>query len=294
MGLQFFKVQKAIMSAAEKSIIEVLVDIRLSSYNASKITRLNDSDLANIRALATKLGEKILEANIGDSLSYNEARINFNRAIKKLPENNRFITASYSAQLLQYYTIVSAEEFVADQSIVAFNDFLTTNRTRFGDIDTNIFIAEYKLIKIYNTLCDLVDAKQGILAPLHEQEKLIDLIPKELAALRVHIDRWLLDAPDNVFIHYLSFAHHYSCAKTLELAFLHNEKSLSEEKKLDTAQDQDLLLKLAQDELKEIEHLQSNESVSLGSEFSLGQDVLAKMPVKELDAIQSHVAALRG
>ena len=293
MALQFFKVQKASMSAAEKSIIEVLVDIRLSNYHPSKISRLSQGDLPTIRALATKLGEKVLEANNQDSLTYNEARINFSRALKALPENNKFIIGSYTAQLLQYYTIVSAEEFVADQSILAFNEFLIANRATFGDIYKNLFIAEYKLIKIYNTLCDLVDAKHGTLAPFNEQKELMELIPKELATLRVQINQWLLDAPDNAFIHYLSFSHYYSCAKAHELSFLHNEKLLTEDEKLDAVQNQDLLFKLAEEELAIIESLQTSERTFLGAEFSLGQDLLSKMPVSDLESVKTHIAELR-
>jgi hypothetical protein len=289
----FFKVSKtASLSGSEQAIIKLLVEIRYSDYKPTLINELSSESLAQIRALMIKLGERILEANCQNPLLYTEAKINFNRVVKAIPEI-KFILCSYAAQLVQYFTIVSTDDFTAEQSIVGFNEFLSSNKMQFGDTDKNLFITEYKLIKIYNNLCDLVEEQNGTLAPRpkKDKEELIKVIHSELVRIRKQIDLWILDAPENIFVRYLSFCHYYCYAKALEFNFTEHQETLSEEEKLEDAATQDFALKLAQEELVHCEYLKNNSKCS-GLEFSLGQDVFNKMPA-DLDKIKSHVASLR-
>jgi len=292
MKFQFFKVPQTSMTPSEKTVIELLVEIRNSDYKPAMVNRLTMEHLLQINNLVTKLGAKILEANSRDAIAYNEARINFSRVIKELPEN-KFVLSSYAAQLLQYYTIVSADEFSPDQGVVEFNDFLYEHRASFGNTYKNLFIAEYKLIKIYNSLCDLIEMHEGTLAPIPaaSKEKLISTIISELEKLKKQMDQWILDAPDHTFIHYLSFAYYYCYAKTLELHFLENQKMMSEEEKATASDTQHAALKFAKDALKDVENLKNNSKFP-GTEFSLGQDLLGKLPIKDFDTIKLHLSEL--
>jgi hypothetical protein len=289
----FFKAPKtASLSGSEQAIINLLVEIRYSDYKPTLINDLSSESLTQIRALVIKLGERILEANCQNPLLYPEAKINFHRVVKTIPEI-KFIVCSYAAQLVQYFTIVSTDDFTVEQSIVGFNDFLASHKKQFGDTDKNLFITEYKLIKIYNNLCDLVEEQNGTLAPGSKEDKvgLVTLIISELVRIRTQIDQWILDAPENIFVRYLSFCHYYSYAKALEFNFTEHQETLSEEERLAEAATQDFALKLAQEELVHCEYLKDKSKCS-GLEFSLGQDVFNKMPA-DLDKIKSHVASLR-
>lgn len=293
MALPFFKVKLVSLKASEKEIIGKLIHFRLSGYQSSAINHLTNETMEQIRELAIKFGEQILEVNCPSSVSYSQAKINFNQIIKKLPPI-KFIIGSYTAQLIQFYTITSSDKFIPEQSSNEFNDFLMANIKEFGSTHQNLFIAEYKLIKIYNDLCDFVDAHEGVLALIPQQKEQLDYINTELNQLHGQIKNWLAGDPCNVFTHYLNFASHYCYAKKFELFFKINQHTLTDDEKEDLAFEQNFHLQLAHNSLDEYEALISDpDQVYSGAEFSLGRNVLEKLPTSSLDEIKSHVASLR-
>jgi len=278
------------MSDSEKEIINTLVELRHEQYSSKLVNRIPDTDYPAIKALAIKLGEKILKANHPVSANYNRAKIQFNSTINELfKQDVRFNMATFAAQLLQYYTVISHPEFEPVQNIEEFVRFLIQT-PQLGETGTNLFVTEYKLIKIYNDLCDFVDVKAGVIAPIVNMPARVEFLVAELEKIKSQVTKWLNDAPDNIFVHYLNFALNYCFAKVLELQFISDKTSLSDDERIFLATLQDAFLEQTKKSLTEIEQLKArNVPFLYGIEFNLGQEVFNKLPSSDLESLQAHV-----
>jgi hypothetical protein len=291
MKFHFFKPTANGLSKPDKELISTLVGIRVAHNPTRAILALKDTDYPKMNALVIKLGEKILQANYTDGERYNEAKRKFLATINELfKQNIKFNSAFYTSQLLQYYTIICHEKFAPEQNTAAFLDFLAA--TKFEETESNLFITEYKLIKIYNDLSDLIDSKAGTIAPMGALEAQVPRLLEELNKIQENVTKWLEDAPDNVFVHYLSFSVNYCFARSIELQFTLLKDSLPEQEQSSLSDLQQIFFTQAQKALEQIKELKESGIHVKGSEFNLGQDVFNRLPAADLDAVQSHMHSL--
>ncbi len=282
-------------------IIKTLVMIRKSDYNPVKINALLAPELLLIKKTAEILGTKILTARLSPSAPYAHflrEKSSFFNTIGHFIQNEQstFPLVAYTAQLLQYYTIISDPQFFAGTTLLDFEQFLNDNLAKFGKTDKNLFLTEYKLIKIYNDLATLTDTAPNFIATTKPNDETVDFLKTQLRIIQTQVNQWSIDAPDNVFVVYLQFVMHYTYAKMNELEFrqdqshLENPASSDSLKRVDI---QEIHLKNAETSLKELKNLMADTSTyTKGLEFSFGQNVLNFLPVKELNNVASHVSEL--
>lgn len=293
MKLEFFKPTAKALSSGDKKLISTLVRIRTAKNPTPDIDSLTSSDFAKMQALVIKMGEKILKANYAEAKQYNKAKMKFVAAITNLFKHNiSFIAASYSSQLLQYYTLICHPSFEPANNTVEFLDFLTA--TQYENIDSNLLISEYKIIKIYNDLSDLIDCKEGIISTMSTLESQISILFSELNQIQRQVNPCLEEEFDNIFSHYLNFCVHYCFARAVELQFFYLKESSTAEEQVALSYRQQLFLNQAQEDLNNIKKLKESSSAIKGSEFSFGQDVLYRLPISDLEALQSHLNTLTG
>ncbi len=285
-------------TASEPNIIELLTQVRNANYSVISIHRINDNHLFQIQELVTDLGQKILGSKSDADLKITEAHIKLQKVVSELMQTkNKYAIVSFAAQLLQYYTIICDKDFEPQQSLEDFNRLLT-KRSAFGEVSSNLFVMEYRLVKIYNDLITLSDAQMGKIAPIRDGECKLGILLEQLAAIKEKIDEWEPQNPDNIFVGYLNFTINYTYAQVLECQFNLQKHKLSEQEKALYADSQkDVFLTAAFDALVKIRTLEQycNERQMLfakGAEFSLGQSLLHKMPVDDLKVIQEHVSSL--
>lgn len=293
MGLSTKKAE--VERASGKGIIETLTRIRATNYHIVLVNRITESQYPAIKQLAIKLGNKILEENSHEPSGLVDAQAKFARVIDALFEaNNKFAIVSFSAQLLQYYTVISDNDFVAGANLKDFNDFLESRLDAFGSVENNLLITEYQLIKIYNDLSALTDSVTEKIAPIIDMENQIDLLLSNLNVFKLKIDQWILDAPNNIFVHYLNFSMNYSCAKALELQCHIQDKTLSTDERLFLSSSQQYYLDAAKQSLQTINALneQADNPCLSGSEFSLGQNVLVKIPISDPDSLMRQMSVM--
>ncbi|EHL29655.1 hypothetical protein [Legionella drancourtii] len=285
-------------AASEPNIIELLTQLRHANYPMSSINSLNENHLSQIQELVTELGQKILGAKSDADPKVGEARANVQKVVSELIKTkNKYAIVSFATQLLQYYTIICDQDFEPKQSLEDFNQLLVKKRA-FGDVSKNLFVTEYRLVKIYNDLITLTDAQMGKIAPIRDGECKLGILLEQLAAIKEKIDEWEPQNPDNIFLSYLNFTVNYTYAQVLECQFNLQKHKLSEQEKALYADSQkDIFLKAALDALVKIRTLveycnERQTPFAKGAEFSLGQSLLHKMPVDDLKVIQEHVSSL--
>ncbi len=121
-----------------------------------------------------------------------------------------------------------------------------------------------------------------------------------LRELQKIVDQLKLEAPDNVFSHYLDFVSNYTAAKIMELNYRIYEInpakiSLEELSQLSEAQQGFLLAaKAALDDMVQLVGYFEDRGVShiKGLEFSLGQEVSGKFPTSNFEELKDHVVSL--
>ena len=293
------------ISTINPLLVKKLTHIRLSGYNNAQINReILESDYNDLKALIRELGENILKANVkktGERNDFMEIRAKFVKMTDVfINHSNVYTITTYAAQLLQYYTIVCNKNFHSEQDFPSFDRFLFNNKRTLGDASINAFIVEYKLIKIYNDLSTLVDAISGTIAPIENSEQKSAFLKEHLQLLHETVSNFKCNAPDNVFSHYLNFVSNYATAKALELDYRMLEMKLAKstpEDEQELSVKQQIYLDNAKESLDEIEKLplffeERNSPHVKGMEFSFGQDVFSKLPVRNIGEIIEHVSAL--
>ena len=280
------------------ALITKLTQIRKSDYKAILVNEITEADFPKVKELILHLGNKILKANIPGQEKLDDAQMHLKEAIDSFfTTRNKFGIVSFAAQLLQYYTVITDKDFTPGMSFQEFHEFLESNVGKFGSVTKNLLITEYYLIKAFNDLNIYVDSTTGKIAPTQNVTNKIDLILEQLNLIKVQIDKWVIDAPCNTFVCYLDFSLHYSCAKAFELYYHLQAKNLSDEDKYRLSTAQGSFLTTALDNLNKIDEIKNaaqDRKISFlgGSEYSLGQNVLVKMPVDDIDSLKSHVSGL--
>lgn len=292
-------VSSAIVSSVS-TILKKITNIRCANYKLSVVNELVSTEMPELKKIVLSLGHKILTAN-NPSLGAEELGAmekKFHKTMDSLFETeDKLLIASFSAKLIQYNTIICDQDFSPAASLEDFDKFLATNTAKFGDVSTNLFIAEYKLIKIYNDLCHFNDAAAGNVAPVTNLDKKINYLLEQLTNIKKQTDKWLAAAPMNAFGNYLNFSVCYSCAKAVELQYNLQKASLTEEDVFIWNQTQKAFLEGAQKSLKRIDTINaaavatSEVTIIDGAEYSLGQNVLIKIPASQ-EALQEHLSAL--
>jgi flagellar basal body rod protein FlgB len=308
MGSRLFSVSRraAHCRPANSEVISKLTAIRVAGYNKKVVDQqLSEQNHKDILLLTKQLGEKVLKVNLINSEGtkvFKAARIQFNEVINNLAQKGTFPLVFYAAQLLQFYTIICDDKFEPNLSPPYFQKLLADNIDNYGDTNSNLFIAEYKLTIIYNNLVSSGDLYANTDAVMQDSDPKMPLLQlkltlNQLESLKENIDKWLLEATDNVFVHYLSFIYQYTLAKALEFQFVVQERQLSDESKLELSKTQETHLTLAKEALDSLDELNRyfegrGESYSNGLEFSLGQGLLHKLPETNLNELRTHVISL--
>ena len=280
------------------ALITKLTQIRKSNYKITLVNEITEADLPKVQELILQLGNKILKANIPQQKKLADAQMHLNEVIDSLCKNgSKFGVVSFAAQLLQYYTVITDKDFSSDASFQEFHQFVNDNVDKFGTVSKNLLITEYYLIKAYNHLCIYADSATGKIAPIQNMANKTDLILEQLNLIKTQIDEWMIAAPCNTFVCYLNFSLHYSCAKAFELYYHLEAKTLSGEDQYRLAMIQGNFLTTALENLNKIDEIKTgaqdrNISFLGGSEYSLGQNVLVKMPIEDIDLLKSHVSGL--
>lgn len=283
----------------KNNVIAYLTYARVSGYHPSDLNGLNEAELSTIEQTTITVGNKILSVNIQDESELAKAQTMFYAAVKSLKQfDHKFPFVQFSSQLLQYNTIISDDEFKTEFTAKEFYEFLQCDSNKFGDCSNNLFVVEYKLIKIYNNLAHLNDASKGLVAKVPNSKEQIEFIFEQLNELNKLVIQWELEAP-NVFVKYLAFASNYTIAKALELGYNENNTTISKEEGEYFADSQQYALKQALEKIKEIKNLiefaTSQKMAVPGIQFSLGRNVFNQLPIEndeDVNTIAEHVSSL--
>lgn len=279
-------------------VIKKLTEIRKSNYKITLINQMKVEEFSDLEALVLSMGNKILKANHNEfnETQLSDTQANFRQTIEFFfASRNKFVITYFSAQLLQYYTIICNDEFKPNTSLQDFLIFLGSNLESFGSVDNNLFITEYKLIKIYNDLCRLTDSSSEENFSTPEIEAECNILLEQLNKIKIQVDRWCMDAPSNIFLQYLTFVINYSSAKVIELQYSIKGSSIELDEQNLLHKCQKIFLNASKGNLEKIITLnkeQSHTSVIAGTEFSLGQNILVKLPNVDLNKIKEHVVSL--
>ena len=250
-------------SSSDSALVKTLTTIRVSGYNPVKISAVTDAEYELIQALVKTLGMKILKTKLiqKDSLSdFREVKFKFHATIDNFIKDSpsKFSMLSFAAQLLQYYTIICDDELMKNKSLSEFNSFLVSNESRFGNTSKNVLIAELKLIKLYNDMAGLTNSLSETALSEEMVEENIQYFSEQLLHLNGIVKGWVLDAPDNVFVHYLNFVVNYCFSKILELEYYslkRNPSSSTDATALSLSDTQQSYLNAAKTCLDKIENL---------------------------------------
>jgi len=278
----------------------LLTEIRVAGYPVPQIKGISKKKFSAIKKLTRDLGKKILTANLKDEDVEELAKAShtFDAAINRLWNfDDKFPAVNFACQLLQYYTITSDQDFRKNLTTLEFCNYLEINSEKFGDCNDNIFIAEYKLIKIYNDLTHFTDAVRSGVTPIGDLEKQLQCISQELNFLAEKIKNWESAAPDSLFFQYLSFARYYITAKTVEFQYTVQESLLTPDEKNYCVASQQACLRFALQKLNDINELLKDTEehgieAASGMEFSLGRNVLRHLPSDNIEEIRAHVTSL--
>lgn len=294
----FFGLQSKAKTRIDSRIIEVLTAFRLSGYNVLNLHTVSSNDYLFINQFIEELGIRILKANILKPVGlteYKQAEAKFLAMLSGFLNNTNdtFPRVYYAAQLLQYFTLLCDNSIPGQQSFPDFHRFLSDNLIKYGDTGNNVFVIEYKLIKIYNDLCVLTDFIAEEASIPQNIERQSAFLANHLLDLHTMVTQFTCDAPDNVFACYLYFVSHYATAKLLELQY--RLKKDGEHDALADAQQSHLSAALAA--LEKINRLPSHHqeigNTHLpGAEFSFGQSILGKLPVSDINEIRDHITSL--
>lgn len=284
----------------DPNIIRKLTAIRVSGYKLPLINQeISITDEKTVSDLVLGLGEKILKVNLIEregTEHFKAVRTQFKEILTQLSKN-RLALIVYAADLLQFYTIICAQQFNPNGNLHEFQQLLSNGSNKFGETQDNLFIIEYQLTQIYNELVLLGDtftSTEQTSKDLHANFKLIET---ELHHLRESIDKKILAEPDNVFLQYLSFLHSYASAKHLELRYIVEEKQLSKEEIVELYGLQELFLNAARSAIDQINALNQfyaeyKVQYAKGLEFALGQDLLRRFPEFNLVTLREHLSSL--
>lgn len=290
--------QSIFKAAPEPSIIELLTQVRNANYPVISMSRLNETHFAQIQELVIDLGQKILGAQSAAAPKMEGAHAKLQLVAGELiKRKQKYAIVSFAAQLLQYYTIVCDKDFEPNQSLEDFNQLLA-KRSAFGDVSKNLFVIEYRLVKIYNDLISFTDAQMGKIAPIKYGEHKVSALLEQLAVIKEKVDEWEQKNPDNIFFSYLNFTVNYTYAQALECQFnLQEEKLSAEDKALYADAQKNVFLKAALAALDKTRILEADseerkQPFAKGAEFSLGQGLLHKMSVNDLATVHEHVSTL--
>jgi hypothetical protein len=282
-------------SLNNKQIIKILTLFRLANY--PKTIRISAETLSYLKTFIQDLTDKILDTTIKDSSEREIAKSNFSESIKDFFVETNIVNAlTFSAQLLQYYTMLNHQEVLASLDSAGFVDFLQSKSKTLGISDLNLFIMEYKLIKIYNDLC-LFDASiKSYVAPVSnlsiKKERLLGL----LADLGPRIIELVSKERDNIFYHYLHFCFCYCNAKVMDFEAYTKAKPISLEEDHSFFATQQLYLEQAFLNLENIERIQADaEDCKIGFHgqiFSLGRHIFDHLPSNNIASIKAHLQSM--
>lgn len=307
MGNSLFSSKKSVdlNFANERDIIRKLTVARISEYDLLVVNQeFSKEDFNKLPPLISELGNQLLKANLISSRglsAYKEVSAFFKTIIEELYKAHHIILISFAAQLLQFYTIVCEPSFRSHSSYTQWQKFLSDKAIIFGSINNNLFITEYSLILLYNDLCSLID-KCNDAEPNKEHDCEMDLASlnfraKKLEELKEQIKQWHVNAPDNIFVHYLMFIQQYTVAKLLELHFLIDEKKLSDEAKLQLVDKQTVQIALAKDSIDTMIIIKKKCAeigikFAQGTEYTLGQSLFSKFPETTIESFAEQLTLL--
>jgi hypothetical protein len=282
-------------SLSKMDIIRLLTQFRISNYSQPEL--IPDSALPSIKTFVANIGDRILDSQIADQEKRAYTKREYSNSLYLLFTDNKKITAlKYAAQILQFHTLLCQKESIPALDAEAFYKFLDGKVGVLGVCNNNLFITEYKLIKIYNDLCHYYDSVKGLIAPVIDIKSKKDFLFEKLSELTTIIQGLMLEEPDNIFYQYLNFSVKYSMAKAVELEYHLTESTLSSEEKPLFVGSQTLCLEHAYKSILAIEKLMETQVNSGrtklyvgGQAYTLGQSVLSSLPIDNIELIKAHV-----
>jgi len=283
-------------SLDRRNIVRGLTLYRLANY--PRAIEISLETLAFVKTLTLEIGNRILEVMLTEPLKQEEAKSNFSDSLNILFIGTRKNEAlKFSAQLFQYYTMLKYQEVLVSLDSAGFIEFLDRHIKTLGASDINLFVIEYKLIKIYNDIIYLQDT----LKPFDDPSSIF--LSKKTSLLTTLIElgktlkSLLIDEENNIFHHYLYFCVCYCNAKAIELEYHVKPELLSDTEKHSFFVTQQIFLEQAYRSIQIIEKIQietdSPETYTDGKIFTLGRHIFDRLPSNNIEAIKTHLLSLR-
>lgn len=278
----------------DKELVALLVEIYHSNFSKESILKaMQLKKEHDFGGLALNLGERILEANENTltKADYKKTNKNFIKRIKDLQKNDAYQLIYFTAQILQYFTVITSKGFSSGFHFRQFQRFLNNHRYEFGEESHNLFLIEYQLIKMCN---DLVQYKLSYIAfkpglMKEPQSSYLKLIEKSLYSIKTDVESLQKEQVNSIFVHYLLFLMNYTLA---ELCW----SKLKEESRvvscLRLADEQKKYVCAAKKEIDEIKNASVEKEKCFGLEFGLGAKALFHFPEKNLEKLSKEMALL--
>lgn len=297
----FFRNLKS-QSCVNPKIVEALTRTRINYYKPTQISKITNEEFGGIKSLIFTLADKILVSNYqvseNEVLQLMDAKNQLKATLSHFLEHqSKLEVVTFAGQLLQYYTVLCDEDFNKQSTLEDFLSLLKRKENTFGLTNNNVFICEYMFIKLYNDLCQFEDTLTKNIARPKNPLAILESLNNQLTSLLSQINKWMIDAPDNIFIDYLNFIANYTLAKSLEIRFILLKSNLDDNQQYDISNQQQHYIDEAKESLEKIQELYHSVSdrgmrQPKGVEFCLGKELFEKLPAQKIEQLQSHLASL--
>jgi uncharacterized protein YkvS len=266
----------------------LVLSIQNSTDKISEIKRISGPDFLKIRALVVSRAETILNKSSADPITLHEARTLFLASIDRLWNfTSRVPAVTFSCQLLQYYAVIYHDKMDKTAGVQDVIEFLDENTGKCCKWENNLLIMEFVLLQIYHELGQF----PNLPLPQELQAK-NNFILEQLNLFSKKIAQWGLDAPDNTFVHYLDCIYSFVVAKALDFQAT-KSGLLTEQESTFFIESKQYFLKKSVNCLNTIKNLTEFAAsrgmlTPSGMEFSLGINVLIKLPIQEISTIEKN------
>lgn len=287
-----------------REAIRLLTQLREFGFPAVEIKKIYESKSTkkNIVNLCLEIGSKLIKNELekeGKGKNFLEEKKHFYSILKDMERSENILPfLNYAAELLQFYTFSCQESLERKKGIINLNNFIASKKKILGDCKGNLLVIEYKIITSYNELVELQDDFEKNNIPKEESNSKLVGILYEIGKMKDEIEDKIRKSPNNPFCFYIKFALNYCCAKAVEFQYQIGENSFNEQEKIAMSELQKLFFTEAKNSLdtlkeeKRFVKINSNELHIFRNAFSIGREMLRKLPSANLETITEHLIAL--